>query len=93
MNLRLATLNIRGLNDIYKQRKLISELKYNKFDIIFLQETHIDTVKKHKILACYGRAKLRGILVQIFQPELLFYSIQIYQFILLNHQKTGEAEF
>ena len=44
--MKIATLNLRGLNDIQKQRKLILFCKTQNFDVVFLQETHIDSAVK-----------------------------------------------
>ena len=39
--LRLATLNINGINDSMKQLQFIDFVKYHKIDVIFLQEHNI----------------------------------------------------
>ena len=41
----VVSLNVNGLRDHRKRRLLIDFLKYEKFDVIFLQETHIATVE------------------------------------------------
>lgn len=47
--MKLGTINVRGLNDVKKQQKFILYCKMQNFDVIFVQETHIDTVAKAKI--------------------------------------------
>ena len=44
--MRIATLNVRGLNDFQKQRKFILFCETQNFDVIFVQETHIDNFAK-----------------------------------------------
>ena len=41
----VVSLNVNGLRDHRKRRLLFDFLKYEKFDVIFLQETHIATVE------------------------------------------------
>ena len=41
----MVSLNVNGLRDHRKRRLLFDFLKYEKFDVIFLQETHIATVE------------------------------------------------
>jgi exonuclease III len=45
----VVSLNVNGLRDHRKHRLLFDFLKYEKFDVIFLQETHIATVEDCKI--------------------------------------------
>ena len=41
----VVSLNVNGHRDHRKRRLLFDYLKYEKFDVIFLPETHIATVK------------------------------------------------
>jgi exonuclease III len=41
----VVSLNVNGLRDYRKRRLLFDFIKYEKFDVIFLQETHIATVE------------------------------------------------
>ena len=41
----VVSLNVNGLRDQRKRRLLFDFLKYEKFDVIFFQETHIATVE------------------------------------------------
>ena len=41
----MVSLNVNGFRDYRKRRLLFDVLKYEKFDVIFLQETHITTVE------------------------------------------------
>ena len=42
MNLKCVSLNIRGINEAIKRRKLFRWLHNGKYDVIFLQETYSD---------------------------------------------------
>ena len=39
--LRICTLNVRGLTDPAKVQRLFIHLKQHKYDIVYLQETHL----------------------------------------------------
>ena len=41
-NLKIASLNVRGIADFCKRRKVLKLLEENKSDIFLLQETHIN---------------------------------------------------
>ena len=44
LTLKLASLNINGINNVKKQLMLIDHMKYNKIDILFIQEHNIRDV-------------------------------------------------
>ena len=50
MKLKLATLNVKGLNDRGKQTNTFTILKSHKLDIIFLQETNTSNEKVRSFL-------------------------------------------
>ena len=43
--IKIATLNVKGLNDLSKRQKTFTLLKSYKFDIILLQETNLTNTK------------------------------------------------
>ena len=48
MALKIASLNVNGLNNIKKRKSIFNEFKTKKYDVIFLQETH-STNKTEKL--------------------------------------------
>jgi len=48
-SLKVITLNVRGLNDMFKCRKLIQWLKDSNYDIMCLQETYLTECKENMI--------------------------------------------
>ena len=63
MNLKLISLNIRGINKPIKRRNLFRWLHNGKYDVIFLQETYSD-----KTIENVWRAEWRG---DIFYSHVL----------------------
>ena len=56
-NLRIATLNVRGLCDYGKRRQIFYMLHKHKFDIIYLQETHSES-KDEKVWSSQWGSKI-----------------------------------
>ena len=52
--LKVATLNVRGLNDYHKRKIIFNNLQSKKADIILLQETHITENLKSRIETEWG---------------------------------------
>ena len=50
LKLKIATLNVKGLNDRGKQQNLLTLLKSYKLDIIMLQETNLNNEKMQSFL-------------------------------------------
>lgn len=68
--MRIATLNVRGLNDFQKQRKFILFCETQNFDVIFVQETHIDNFAKAQRFEHLWGEKFFGALAPTFRPGL-----------------------
>ena len=49
--IKIATLNVKGLNDRIKAQKTLTLLKSYKLDIIFIQETNLNNAATRKFLA------------------------------------------
>ena len=50
LKLKIATLNVKGLNDRGKQQNSLTLLKSYKLDIIMLQETNLNNEKMQSFL-------------------------------------------
>ena len=61
--IKIATLNVKGLNDLSKRQKTFTLLKSYKFDIILLQETNLTNTKhvtlsnNNGVITLYGQIK------------------------------------
>ena len=53
-NLKIITLNVRGLRDSEKRQSLIYWLKNKQIDIAFLQETYLNVKFKSKLYREWG---------------------------------------
>ena len=77
MDLKVSTLNVRGLNKSCKRRQLFRWLHQQNADVIFLQETYssTQTIKiwenewGGKICASHGSTHSRGVMI-MFKPKL-----------------------
>ena len=75
--LHLISLNVRGLRDIYKRRKVFKWFDEQKADIVFIQETHYDkaSVNAYDLLwkgasfHSLGTSNSRGVSI-LLKPEL-----------------------
>jgi exonuclease III len=80
ITMNIATINVRGLNDPSKQHKFVSLCQVSEFDIVFVQETHIDTQAKAlrfeyiwggKIYWAFGTNCSAGVAI-MFKPNFDF---------------------
>ncbi|KAJ8036971.1 hypothetical protein HOLleu_17653 [Holothuria leucospilota] len=70
-NLKLCSVNVRGLRDRHERRKVFLWLRQKKCDIYFLQETHSVEATEHiwnnewgnKILFCHGQSNSMGVCI------------------------------
>jgi len=78
--MKIATINVRGLNDFKKQEKLDLFCKLEKYDIVFIQESHINTLEKAalfdkvcggKTFWSFGTNQSCGVAIH-FRPNLKF---------------------
>ena len=73
----IGCLNVRGLNNRLKRKRIFGSLKRQKIDICFLQETHSDVTNSAtwagewggKILYSHGTSKARGV-ATLISPKL-----------------------
>ena len=71
--LRLASLNVRGLKDPTKRRQIFQYCKEKQFDVILLQETHLQKEDEYfvrsiwggDIFHSYGENNARGVAIMI----------------------------
>ena len=52
-NVRIASLNVNGLNNVIKRGKVMAKIKKEKIQVIYLQETHL-TQQEHDKLRKFG---------------------------------------
>src|SRR5271165_3478403 len=78
--MKIACLNTRGLNDQNKQRKFVAICNIEKYDVIFVQETHIVSVAKAeafeklwggKVYWRFGKYNSCGVAI-MFKPAFQF---------------------
>lgn len=50
--MRLSTWNVKGLGNPIKKKKVMTSLKRAKYDVVFLQETHLSPTESMKL--CIG---------------------------------------
>lgn len=48
-DLKIISLNVNGLNNVIKRKKILVEMDKNKADILFLQETHLEKQEHEKL--------------------------------------------
>ena len=68
-NLKIATLNVRGLNDNLKRRRVFRYMKLHKVDVCMLQETHCTNKSEtifsnmwgNKCVFAHGASNCRGV--------------------------------
>ena len=75
--IKCVTYNVRGLGDATKHREIMYHLKVNKYDIIFLQETHSSANSNKwwsstwgsKIWCSHGQTNARGVAI-LFSKQI-----------------------
>lgn len=71
--LRITTWNVKGLGHPIKRRKVMSKLRTEKCDIVFLQETHLLQKEADKLIGGWvgkvyyneGTSNIRGVIILI----------------------------
>ena len=72
--INIGDLNVRGLGDYHKRKAIFNFLKKNKLDIVFLQETHVNSIDTAKLwdsewgtktYHSYGTTKSAGVAILI----------------------------
>lgn len=77
--LKVISLNVNGINNVIKRKKILLEMEKEKADIIYLQETHLDKLEHEKLKKItksqvyYStlNSKQRGV-VTLIKPHLNF---------------------
>ena len=77
MELKILSLNVRGLNTSTKRRQVFRWLHQQNSEVIFLQETYssVQTAKLWeaewggKMVACHGSTHSRGVMF-LFKPKI-----------------------
>lgn len=47
--LNFCSWNVKGMGQLIKRKKILSTLKARKYDIVFLQETHLSALENKKL--------------------------------------------
>ena len=71
--MRLATWNVNGLGNPVKRKKVMTMLKNKKYDVVFLQETHMSKEESEKLCAGWaghvfysiGSSKSKGVITLV----------------------------
>lgn len=48
-DLKIVSLNVNGMHNVIKRKKILLEMKNEKADIIYLQETHLEKEEHEKL--------------------------------------------
>ena len=70
-NLKISSINVRGLGNQHKRRDVMKYLKDMNYDIIFLQDTHLVEEKLASSIHC-GMAKRTTRAIRIIAEALQF---------------------
>lgn len=73
ISMRLTTWNVNGLGNPIKRKKVMTSLKREKYDVIFLQETHMSTEESKRLCGGWighvfysvGSSKSKGVIILI----------------------------
>lgn len=72
-SMRLSTWNVKGLGNPIKRKKIMTSLKRNNYDVVFLQESHMSSEESEKLCRGWvghvfystGSSKSRGVITLI----------------------------
>lgn len=71
--LNFCSWNVKGMGQLIKRKKILSTLKARKYDIVFLQETHLSALENKKlrrdwvgqVFYSVGSSKSRGVTILV----------------------------